>query len=174
MRLAPVSWRPEGGRSPTPTLLACTTRLSRADSADEVVSGAEPRHAQVRALLAALRRLVGDGEPTLVMGDLGDALHPRLALRGVGLVDVFTALGVTHPPTYPAHPHAESDLMYPQLPLDFITAGGGVATLTAQVRRFSLRGAPASDHWPVVGTFELRAPSNSERSNASQLSREGA
>ena len=47
------------------------------------------------------------------MGDLNDAMHPRWHMRGAGLVDTFTALGVTPTPTFPAHPLATWDLMCP-------------------------------------------------------------
>ena len=51
------------------------------------------------------------------------AAIPAAALAApVRYVDAFTALGVTPEPTFPAHPLATWDLMYPHVVLDFAMA----------------------------------------------------
>ena len=106
MRLAPLG--PHG----LLTLLVASAHLLHPDAGEEYRTGHSPRVAQVGAALRALRSVARPREATLLMGDLNDAMHPRWHLRGAGLVDTFTALGVTPMPTFPAHPLASWDLMH--------------------------------------------------------------
>jgi hypothetical protein len=162
-----------GGGGADPTLVVATAHLINADAPGEVFTGQSPRRKQVASLLATLRKVCHANEATLVMGDMNDPMHPRWAFRAAGLVDGFTQLGITHPATYPAHPHAEWDVMYPALPLDLLAARGSVHALSAQVVRFGhgARGTAPSDHWPVLSAFELGAARDRSGADLAALSR---
>ena len=108
------------------TLLVGTTHLMHADTPSEMANGQNARHPQVTTLLNALRGTALPGEATLVMGDMNEPFQPRWRMRADGLVDCFTALGITPTATFPAHPLAEWDAMYPAVPLDFVVSRGAV------------------------------------------------
>ncbi|KAL1522438.1 hypothetical protein AB1Y20_017426 [Prymnesium parvum] len=146
VRLKPKTTASEG------SVLLATTHLLHADTPDETSSGHGLRHQQIQAVLQVLNSIALAGEATLLMGDMNEPFHPRWRMRADGLVDCFTALGITPTPTYPAHPLAEWDLMYPSVPLDFVMSRGAVLARSCQVLR---KPRPASDHWPVLATWEL-------------------
>ncbi|EOD22710.1 hypothetical protein EMIHUDRAFT_447631 [Emiliania huxleyi CCMP1516] len=125
--------------------------LLHPDEPVEYESGRSPRVGQTRALLRVVRELGGGrAEPVLLMGDFNDPHLPRWHLRAAGYVDAFTALGVTPEPTFPAHPLATWDLMYPH--------ARRMRPLAAQVLRAAPGGEPPSDHWPLIAAWAPLAP----------------
>lgn len=132
------------------TLLVATAHYTWHGHAVALETEKNVRIPQARATVAFLDRMKVDGEPQLFMGDLNDSNEPIFALRDGGFTDCFTAMGRRSAATYPAIPTA---MGVPQT-IDWMMSRGGLRVLNAEVLDYYAGDLAASDHKPVLATFE--------------------
>jgi len=138
-------------------LVVATAHLTHTSHADEAATGASPRITQTRAILDALGRVVGDGEPAWLMGDFNDPFHPSHLLHEAGYTSCFADLGLQPPPTFPAMPTAATGGFEHQFNVcyDWIVANARASPLAAHSPRFFRGDLSPSDHWPIVAVYTL-------------------
>jgi endonuclease/exonuclease/phosphatase (EEP) superfamily protein YafD len=133
------------------TMLVSTAHWTWSGHEISVATEKNVRLPQARATVAALDSMRADNEPQLFMGDLNDSGAPIDVLRSAGFVDCFAALGRYPNATYPARPTAQG----PDQTLDWMFARGGLRAKTSEVVDFWLDDIAASDHKPVLATYEF-------------------
>jgi hypothetical protein len=102
-------------------------------------------------------RLVRPGEPAFFMGDMNDAWHPQHALKQIGFVSCFAALGLQSPPTFQCYPTAAVEPGEPTVTeaIDLIAANRHARAIAASVPQFYAADHAPSDHWPVQAVYQL-------------------
>lgn len=142
------------------TLLACTVHLTHQENADEIATGKSYRHGEAHIIAESMPRIARELEPTLVCGDFNDPIHPARILSEAGFTEVFYALGLVPPATFPSQPCSEE--IYLNESIDKIMAKGPLAPLLASSPNYMAYGSSGSDHWPVMAVYELRGGGPSE------------
>lgn len=139
------------------TLLVSTAHYTHQEHPDELRTGHSPRLDQAQRTAEALSRLVREGEPGFIMGDLNDPIVPALVLSQAGYQNCFAALGLLPPPTWPSLPTVEPSSLNPGTSetIDWILANDRARPIAATVPHFCFEGASPSDHWPVQAVYEL-------------------
>lgn len=136
------------------TLLACTVHLTHQGNADEKATGQSYRHREALVIAESVPGIARDGESVLICGDFNDPIHPARILSEAGFTEVFYALGLVPPVTFPSQPCSEE--IYMNESIDKIMAKGPLAPLLASVPNYVAHGSSGSDHWPVVAVYEYR------------------
>jgi endonuclease/exonuclease/phosphatase family metal-dependent hydrolase len=139
------------------SVLVATAHLTAPKRSEEPETGVSPRVRELKAICAELERLVGPGEPAFFMGDMNDAWHPQHALKKIGFVSCFAALGLQSPPTFHCYPTAGTEPGEPTLTeaIDLIAANRHARAIAASVPQvFAAEHAP-SDHWPVHAVYQI-------------------
>jgi endonuclease/exonuclease/phosphatase family metal-dependent hydrolase len=139
------------------TIFVATAHLTSPKHGDEPETGVSPRVRQLKAIAAALSRLVRAGEPAFFMGDMNDAWHPQRALGQAGFVSCFAALGMQSPPTFQCYPTAnvEPGAQTITEAIDLIVANRHARAIAASVPQCYGPELAPSDHWPVQAVYEL-------------------
>jgi endonuclease/exonuclease/phosphatase family metal-dependent hydrolase len=111
----------------------------------------------LRSIAAELGRRVREGEPAFFMGDMNDAWHPQHALKQIGFVSCFAALGLQSPPTFQCHPTAGVEPGDPTVTeaIDLIAANRHARAIAASVPQVYAADHAPSDHWPVHAIYQL-------------------
>jgi endonuclease/exonuclease/phosphatase family metal-dependent hydrolase len=144
-------------RSASRTLFVATAHLSSPRHTDEPQSGVSPRVRELKGIAAELVRLVRPGEPAFFMGDMNDAWHPQHALKQIGFVSCFAALGLQSPPTFQCYPTAGVAAGEPTVTeaIDLIAANRHARAIAASVPQLYAADHAPSDHWPVHAVYQL-------------------
>jgi endonuclease/exonuclease/phosphatase family metal-dependent hydrolase len=139
------------------TLFVATAHLSSPRHTDEPQSGVSPRVRELKGIAAELVRLVRPGEPAFFMGDMNDAWHPQHALKQIGFVSCFAALGLQSPPTFQCYPTAGVEPGEPTVTeaIDLIAANRHARAIAASVPQLYAADHAPSDHWPVHAVYQL-------------------
>jgi endonuclease/exonuclease/phosphatase family metal-dependent hydrolase len=139
------------------TLFVATAHLSSPRHSDEPQSGVSPRVLQLKRIAAELVRRVGPGEPAFFMGDMNDAWHPQHALKQIGFVSCFAALGLQSPATFQCYPTAGVEPGEPTVTeaIDLIAANRHARAIAASVPQLYAADHAPSDHWPVHAVYQL-------------------
>ena len=133
------------------TIVVSTVHFTQTGNDREINDHINLRIGQAEAAVVALDALTRPNEPTLLMGDLNDYIHPLNVLRSAGLDDSFGALGRVTPVTYPARPIAKQP---PEL-LDWMMHRGAIHPTLTSVVDFYFEETPPSDHKPILTTYQL-------------------
>jgi len=134
-------------------LFVSTVHLTHQLNATEVATGTGFRHDEAILASQALNALVTD-EAALLCGDFNDPVHPaRIFREQAGFMDVFSALGLGAPVTFPC-PYL-SDEGYLVEAIDKIMFKGPLCPLLCSSPHFLIPGGALSDHWPVAAILEL-------------------
>lgn len=135
------------------TIFVSTVHLTHQGNADEIATGRSYRHGEATIMARRLGDLVPENESALVCGDFNDPFHPARILAGAGFRDVFNALGLLPPPTFPSQPSTDEIVMNEAI--DRIMSRGPLRPVLASVPYFYAFGTPVSDHWPVIAVYEI-------------------
>lgn len=137
------------------TFVVSTVHLTD-QGTDELPTGVSPRVREAEAVIAALREVVGDGEPAFVTGDLNDSLLPVAALFDAGYWSCFGALGQLPPPTMPTSLTTFGTLGFSSaFVYDWIVANRHARAIAASSPHVYANDLAPSDHWPVQAVYEL-------------------
>eukprot|EP00668_Euglena_longa_P032021 GGOE01041304.1.p1 GENE.GGOE01041304.1~~GGOE01041304.1.p1 ORF type:complete len:288 (+),score=82.65 GGOE01041304.1:119-865(+) len=142
------------------TVVAATAHLNWQGHSKECSSDINVRKAPARAIAKELSSLVQDGEPAFFGGDMNEGFWPRRILSAAGFGDCFHQLGQAVPITHPAYPCGcdLEDCLDP-VALDWLTSNGWARVVAASalndLPRHSEGKLQASDHFPVIATYEL-------------------
>jgi len=135
------------------TLLVCTVHLTHQGNADEQATGTSYRHGEASLIAESIPLIARKEEPVLICGDFNDPLHPARILSKAGFTEVFYALGLVPPVTFPSQPCSEE--IYMNESIDKIMHKGPLVPLLAAVPNYIAHGTSCSDHWPVIAVYEL-------------------
>ncbi|MGE4584279.1 MAG: endonuclease/exonuclease/phosphatase family protein [Sphaerochaeta sp.] len=134
-------------------LLVATMHLTHQLNADELRTGVGYRHAEAHSAARALQTLA-EGNPAIICGDFNDPVHPsRIFSEEAHFRDVFTALGLSAPVTFPC-PYLSSE-GYLVEAIDKIMIRGTIRPVLATSPHFMTVGGVLSDHWPVAAVLEV-------------------
>ena len=139
------------------SILVATAHLTHQRHPAELKTGASPRVAEIKRIIAHLKRLNRKREPLFFMGDMNDPVLPQVLLHEAGYVSCFAALGIVPPPTFKAYPTANVAPGKPIIhePVDWLVANAEARAIAAAVPQFYLDDAAPSDHWPVQAVYEI-------------------
>jgi len=139
------------------TIFVATVHLTPPSGSDENETGVSPRVPQLKRIAAELTRLVKDGEPAFIMGDMNDAWHPQRILLQAGYVNCFAALGMQSPPTYQCYPttNVAPGARTLTQAIDLIAANRHARPIAASVPQCYAGDVAPSDHWPVQAVYQL-------------------
>jgi len=135
------------------SLIVATVHLTHQNNADEQQTGQSYRHMEALKIARWAEARADRKEPLILAGDFNDPLHPVRILSEAGLRDAFLELGLLSPPTFPSLPSTDEITMNESI--DKIMSSGDLRPLSISVPTFYFRGSSMSDHWPVLGVFEL-------------------
>lgn len=135
------------------TMFVSTVHLTHQGNGDEIQTGYSYRHKEALTMAENLPLLQNGEEPGIVCGDFNDPFHPSRILAEVGYSEIFNALGLLSPVTFPSQPVTDEIQMTEAI--DRIMAKGPLKPILAAVPRFYANGTSASDHWPVMAVYEL-------------------
>ena len=134
-------------------LFVSTIHLTHQQNEEELATGVTMRFGQAHRAAQALNALIG-GEAALLCGDFNDPVLPSLIFEDrAAFKDVFTALGVTSPVTFPC-PYLSPE-GYLVESIDKIMFKGPIRPVLAASPRYMTVGEVLSDHWPVAAVFAL-------------------
>jgi endonuclease/exonuclease/phosphatase family metal-dependent hydrolase len=139
------------------SMLVATAHLTHQRHPAESATGQSPRMAEIKRIIAELKRLGRSREPVFFMGDLNDPVHPALQLHDAGYVSCFAALGTQPPPTYKCYPTANVPFgkFVTNQCIDWLVASAEARVVSASVPHFYFEDSAPSDHWPVQAVYEL-------------------
>lgn len=139
------------------TLFVATAHLTAPRHSDEPQTGVSPRVRQLSSIAAQLVHGVREREPAFFMGDMNDAWHPQHALKQIGFVSCFAALGLQSPPTFQCYPTAgvEPGEHTVTEAIDLIAANSRARAIAASVPQLYAADHAPSDHWPVHAVYQL-------------------
>ena len=139
------------------SIFVATAHLTSARHSAETETGLSPRVRQLKRIADELKRLVREGEPAFLMGDMNDAWHPQRILKQAGFVSCFAALGMQSPPTFQCYPTAnvQPDEQTITEAIDLIVANKYARSIAASVPQCYGGDIAPSDHWPVQAIYQL-------------------
>lgn len=146
-------------RAASRSLLVATAHYTYQGHPSEVETGCSPRLEQAQRTVAALNRLAQPDEPVFFMGDLNDPAMPVHVLRNGGFHSCFARLGLLPPPTWPSLPTANMRPLdeFSNQTIDWLVSNDLARPLAALVPQYFQATISPSDHWPVLGFYEIGA-----------------
>lgn len=134
-------------------LFVATMHLTHQLNADELRTGIGYRHNEAHLAAKALNLLVGHDD-AIICGDFNDPVHPaRIFSQYALFIDVFSALGLCAPVTFPCPYLSKEGFMVEAI--DKIMIRGAIRTVLATSPHYINEGKVLSDHWPVCAVLEL-------------------
>jgi endonuclease/exonuclease/phosphatase family metal-dependent hydrolase len=137
------------------TILVSNVHLTHQGNADEIATGRSYRHDEATIMARTLPGFVRENEGAIVCGDFNDPIHPVRILSGVGFSEVFNALGLLPPVTFPSRPATDEIIMNEAI--DKLMSRGPLRPVLASVPQYYAYRTSVSDHWPVVAVYEITA-----------------
>lgn len=134
-------------------LFVATMHLTHQLNADELRTGRGYRHAEAHMAAKALNSLIGDDD-AIICGDFNDPVHPaRIFSQEAGFTEVFTALGLCAPVTFPC-PYLSNEGFLVEA-IDKIMMRGNIKPVLATSPQYTIVGGVLSDHWPVAAVLDV-------------------
>lgn len=129
-----------------------TVHFTHQGNSDELRTGVPYRHMEAKLAAGKITQLTSS-YPVILTGDFNDPIHPSYILQTeAGMKDLFSSLCIPAPVTFPC-PYL-SDENYLVEAIDKIMYKN-CTPLMATSPHFHIPGGVLSDHWPVMGMFEL-------------------
>jgi len=139
---------PDGKR-----LVVATVHFTHQLNADENRTGMPYRPAEARIVAAELPK-IADGDGIILTGDFNDPVQPvHILSEEGGFSDAFRLLGIPAPCTFPCLYLTDEEWQVEAI--DKLMVRNGVKPLMASSPHFHVPGSVLSDHWPVIGMFEM-------------------
>lgn len=134
-------------------LFVATMHLTHQLNADELRTGIGYRHGEAHRAAKALNSLIGDDD-AIICGDFNDPVHPaRIFSQEAGFTEVFTALGLCAPVTFPC-PYLSNEGFLVEA-IDKIMLRGNIKPVLATSPQYTIPGGVLSDHWPVAAVLDI-------------------
>jgi endonuclease/exonuclease/phosphatase family metal-dependent hydrolase len=141
------------------TLFVGDVHLTDSGQAAELDEGHNNRVHEAKAIIGSLGRLVKDGEPAFLLGDMNDSLAPLSQLFLAGYESPWAKLHQLPPPTMPAFPDRLLGYGFASnFVLDWIVANSNARPLSVSSPHVYADNVPPSDHWPIQAIYELPGP----------------